>query len=181
MITERVLLLSKKQDLNKGEKLELGEFFWNHKHEGNNYLNNLSKKLNINYYTLRDWMWSYEAYKTLPIKERDSYSLNELKVIIKKIRKEKPKHIVAKKEVPKRKIEFYEGLYDVYEQLKKIDCSLKNTDKIKKILFISNLIKSEAKKILQGTNEILQEIPEDFDELDINSLSEDDIAKVING
>jgi len=147
--------------------------------EGVSFLQEMSKKLGINFYTCRDWMWAYESYILLPENERAEYKLYDLKRLTKKLRKEKRLNRLNKTQVVEYEAKkFYSELYNIYNKVKKLENSSENLEHAKKILFVSGLLKAATQKFMDEAQipEIIEELEEDIND---PYIYDEDIEKMV--
>ena len=175
--------------LNKKGKLKVGKIMYKLKDKGMSYLQEVSKKIGVNFYTMRDWIQAYEATKDYP--SNANLSLTCLKKLTRKKNKEKESIYIPKKNIesfsdpiiPKKrkhkskaqqfiKKEFFSLLYDVYNKLKTLKNTPENSIKVNKINFIAGLIRAEVNLF-----KIKEEQLEEYIQTDNPSL-EDKIAPI---
>jgi len=163
--------------LNKKGKLKVGKIMYKLKDKGMSYLQEVSKKIGVNFYTMRDWIQAYEATKDYP--SNANLSLTCLKKLTRKKNKESfSDPIIQKKRKHKSKAqqfikkEFFSLLYDVYNKLKTLKNTPENSIKVNKINFIAGLIRAEVNLF-----KIKEEQLEEYIQTDNPSL-EDKIAPI---
>jgi len=179
----------KKIKLNRAGKLEVGKILYSVKDNGIAYLTKITENAGISFYTARDWLQAYETWKNLPKSKQDNYTITELKKATREKNKEeglvykkkgrKPTKPVLKERVvrdiiykPKKEDkDFITVLHDTYKAIRNLKDTPENIEKAEKINLICGLIRAEAKRLIDPSDDTLVEVEEDV--LDTYSYDED--------